>query len=72
MAIVYNYPAEEDIKVIRCCVSLFLKSRNGKARDMMARSIRHILNQYGITRLQLENFSVRATGEKFAVVEAVE
>ena len=64
--------AIEDIKVIKCCVSLFLKSRNGPARDMMARSIRHILNQYGITRLQLEKFSVRATGKKFAVIEAKE
>jgi hypothetical protein len=72
VAIVFEYPAEEDLQVIKCCVSLFLKSRNGKARDMMARSIRFILNQYGITRLQLDTFSVRATGKKFAVVEAVE
>ena len=64
--------AEEDIKVIKCCVSLFLQSRNGPARDMMARSIRFILNRYGIPRLQLDTFSVRATGKKFAVVEGVE
>lgn len=72
MAVVYNYPAPDDIKVIQCCVSLFLKSRNAKARNMMALSIRHILNKYGITQLQLDTFSVRASGEKFAVVEAVE
>jgi uncharacterized protein with PIN domain len=64
--------AEEDIHVIRTCVSLFLKSRNGPARDMMARSIRYILNQYGIPRLQLDTFSVRATGKKFAVVEGID
>lgn len=65
-------PTEDDIRVIKCCVSLFLKSRNAKARDMMALSIRFILNRYGITRLALDDYQVRATGNKFAVVEAVE
>jgi hypothetical protein len=68
---VYNYPAEDDLKVIKCCVSLFLKSRNARARDMMAKSIRHVLNKYGITQLNLGTFSVWAIGSKYAVVEAV-
>jgi hypothetical protein len=72
VVVVFEYPKEEDLKVIRCCVSLFLKSRNGPARDQMMKSIRWVLNRYGITRLQLEKFSVRATGDRYAVVEAVE
>jgi uncharacterized protein with PIN domain len=72
VAVVHNYPAEDDLKVIKCCVNLFLKSRNAKARDMMAKSIRFILNKYGITRLELDDYQVRASGEKYAVVEARE
>ncbi len=72
MAVVYNYPAEDDIKVIQVAVSLFLKSRNGPARDQMMKSIRWVLNRYGITRIYLDTYLVRAVGDRFAVVEALE
>ena len=64
--------AEDDLRVVQVAVSLFLKSRNGPARDVMMKSIRWVLNRYGITRLQLDTFSVRAVGKRFAVIEGID
>lgn len=65
-------PTLDDVMVIKVAASLFLKTRNVAARNMMSKTIGWILNKYNLTHLSLDKYTVRAVGDKYAVVKGRE
>lgn len=64
----YVFPSPEDRQVVQTAVQVFLTTQSGRARDMMLKTARAVLDRYGISRLKLYGFTVEATREPGWVV----
>lgn len=70
MCTILRYPSREDRAVIQVAVSIFLKTRNGKSRQVMSGVLRKMLDKYKVRRLAMGEYVVVTRGEKQAGVEA--
>lgn len=68
---VLAFPSSEDQLTMQVAIETFLHCRTGKARDLMLRTIRTVLDEYRISRFCFTDYAVYATKEyPWALVRA--
>jgi len=60
---VLAFPSLEDQHVIRAAVDTFLHSQTGKTRELMLKTIRAVLDRYGISRFSFADYYVYASSD---------
>lgn len=58
MAEVSSYPTQEDIKVMKTAVSVFLSTRNGASRNVMHGVLKVMLDRYGVDKISLPGYII--------------
>lgn len=65
------FPSVEDQQVIQTAVETFLYTQTGKTREIMLKTIRAVLDRYGITKFGFAEYFVYATSEpRWSIVKA--
>ncbi|SFR12898.1 hypothetical protein [Desulfoscipio geothermicus] len=68
---VLAFPSAEDQHVIQTAVETFLYTQTGKTREVMLKTIRAVLDRYGITKFGFADYMVYATREpRWSIIKA--